>query len=404
LTGQLIRTAKPAGGFIRPAPQQAAAKVRIAGVASKSSATLQGIQLLRAVAAAAVMTFHVSFDITHNVLPRASVPDFGEGAAGVDLFFVISGFVMVYSSERFFGKRKASLTFLLRRIVRIVPLYWVMTSIMLVYVLARGFDASDASPTQTLASYFFIPYWRPSGVIDPLYGIGWTLNYEMFFYVVFAVALVARREIAVVSVGTFLIAFVSIVSLNGHFPLQIAYLANPRILEFVFGMGIAMLYRAGVRLSPAVSFILVGLAIAEAIWWDDLPRWMGWGVPASQIVAAFALADPPVPIPLIFERLGDASYALYLTHPAVISAARALSQKGYLAPAAAPWPYLVTCVAISVGASLLVHHLLEKPITVAFQRVLSNPTSLRERFFKRASAPMPAKPRQRATRHSNIFW
>jgi exopolysaccharide production protein ExoZ len=340
-----------------------------------SGPTLHGIQFLRALAATAVMIFHVSFDIGHNVSPPGSLPDFGEGAAGVDLFFVISGFVMVYSSEGLFGRPRASLTFLLRRLARIVPLYWVLTSIMLAYVFARGFGPSDASPTLALASYFFIPYWRPSGEIDPLYEIGWTLNYEMFFYVVFAVALVARREIAVAIVGAVLGAFVLASSLNAHFPSQIAYLANPRILEFVFGMGIAMLYCAGVRTSPAVSLTLVVAAIVEATRWDDLPRWIGWGVPALQIVAAFALVDRAVAFPRFFERLGDASYALYLTHPAVISVARALSQKGYLAPAFAPWFYLVTYAAICVGTSLVVHRLLEKPMTGALRHAPSNFTS-----------------------------
>jgi exopolysaccharide production protein ExoZ len=340
-----------------------------------SSPTLHGIQFLRALAAAAVMIFHVSFDIGRNVSPPGSLPDFGQGAAGVDLFFVISGFVMVYSSEGLFGRPRASLTFLLRRIARIVPLYWVMTTIMLAYVLARGFGRSDASPTLALASYFFIPYWRPSGVIDPLYGIGWSLNYEMFFYVVFAVALVARREIAVAIVGAFLGAFVVAVSLNGHFPRQIAYWANPRILEFVFGMGVAMLYRAGVRSSPTVSLILVVTAIAEGISWDALPRWIGWGVPSLQIVAAFALVNRAVAFPLFFEQLGDASYALYLTHPAVISVARALSQKGYLAPASAPWLYLVAYATVSVCMSLVAHRLLEKPVTLALRRAPSNLTS-----------------------------
>jgi exopolysaccharide production protein ExoZ len=354
------------------APQRAASKVYLTRVASESSPTIHGIQLLRAVAATAVMIFHVSFDIEHNVSPAGSLPDLGQGAAGVDLFFVISGFVMVYSSERLFGRPKASLLFISRRIARIVPLYWLMTSLMLVYVLARGFGPSDASPAQALASYFFIPYWRPSGVIDPLYGIGWTLNYEMFFYVVFAVAVAARREIAVVSVGAVLAAFVLVVSLNDHIPGQIAYLANPRVLEFVFGMGIASLYRAGVRVSVGVSLILVASAIAEAIWWDALPHWIGWGVPALQVVAAFALLDQTLSFVPLIERLGDASYALYLTHPAVISVARALSQKGYLTPAAAPWLYLMTYAAICVGVSLVVHRLLEKPMTAALRRALSN--------------------------------
>src|SRR5215467_2504234 len=165
----------------------------MADVASTSNPTIPAIQFLRALAAAAVVAFHVRFDFVNNVSPPGFLPAaFNLGAAGVDLFFVISGFVMVYSSESLFGRPNAPATFLLRRIVRIVPLYWLMTSVMLAYVLARGFGPSDASPQLALASYFFIPYRRPSGAMDPLYGIGWTLNYEMFFYVVFAVAMAAR--------------------------------------------------------------------------------------------------------------------------------------------------------------------------------------------------------------------
>ena len=236
----------------------------LADVASQSSRTISGIQFLRAFAATAVVAFHVRYDIINNISPPGALPaSLDQGAAGVDLFFVISGFVMVYSSESLFGRPKASVTFLLRRISRIVPLYWAMTTIMLAYVLARGFGPSDASPLQALASYFFIPYWRPSGVIDPLYGIGWTLNYEMFFYVVFALAVVVRREIAVAGVAVLFAAFVMIASAIDLFPSQVAYLANPLILEFVFGMGIAIAYRAGIRLSSAVSILLVVVAIAE---------------------------------------------------------------------------------------------------------------------------------------------
>ena len=236
----------------------------MADVASKSNPTIPAIQFLRALAATAVAASHVRFDFVNNVSPPGFLPAaFNLGAAGVDLFFVISGFVMVYSSESLFGQPNAPATFLLRRIARIVPLYWVMTSVMLAYVLARGFGPSDASPQLALASYFFIPYRRPSGAMDPLYGIGWTLNYEMFFYVVFVVAMAARREIAVAGIAVLFAVFALIVPTKDYLPAQVAYLANPLILEFVFGMGIAVAYRAGVRFSAAVSIILVAAAAAE---------------------------------------------------------------------------------------------------------------------------------------------
>jgi peptidoglycan/LPS O-acetylase OafA/YrhL len=352
-------------------------------VASKPSPTIPAIQFLRALAATAVAASHVRFDIVFNVSPPGWLPaGFDLGAAGVDLFFVISGFVMVYSSESLFGRPNAPAAFLRRRIARIVPLYWVMTSVMLAYVLARGFGPSDASPQLALASYFFIPYWRPSGVIDPLYGIGWTLNYEMFFYVVFSFALVARREIAVAGIAVLFIIFSVIFPTREYLPAQVAYLANPLILEFAFGMGIAVAYRAGVRFSVAVAIILVITAIVELAWsksaWRiDLPRWIEWGVPAAQTVSALALINRSISFPSIFEKLGDASYSLYLLHPAVISVTRGLSNKGYLAPAAAPWLYLLCNIAFCVWASLLVHRFLEKPMTAALRRALLNLTSRR---------------------------
>jgi exopolysaccharide production protein ExoZ len=347
----------------------------MAEAASSSSPAIPALQFLRALAATAVVVLHVRADIVEKVSPPGFLPaSLDLGHAGVDLFFVVSGFVMVYSSESLFGRPYASVTFLLRRIARIVPLYWLMTSIMLAYVLARGFGPSDASPQLALASYFFIPYWRPSGPVDPLYGIGWTLNYEMFFYVVFASALAARRGIAVTIVAATLASFVAIAAATDFFQFQVAYFANPIILEFVFGMGIAMAYRAGVRLSAAVAIVLVAAAIGEMAWaasdWGvDLPRWIKFGVPAAATVSALTLFKERLSFFPTVEKLGDASYALYLCHPALISVARAFSNKGYLAPADAPWLYLTCYVALCIAASLAVHRLVEKPMTEAVRRV-----------------------------------
>jgi exopolysaccharide production protein ExoZ len=349
----------------------------MAQAASPSNQTIPALQFLRALAAMAVVVVHVRADILEKVSPPGFLPaSLDLGHAGVDLFFVISGFVMVYSSESLFGRPHASATFLLRRIARVVPLYWLMTSLMLAYVLARGFGPSDASPQLALASYFFIPYWRPSGPIDPLYGIGWTLNYEMFFYAVFASSLAARRGIAVTVVAAALAAFVATASATDLFPFQVAYFANPIILEFVFGMGIAMAYRAGVRLSAAVATLLVAAAIGEMAWaasdWGgDLPRWIKFGVPAAAIVSALTLFKERLSFFPAVEKLGDASYALYLCHPMLISMARVFSNKGYLVPAAAPWLYLACYVALCVAASLAVHRFVEKPMTAALRRALA---------------------------------
>jgi peptidoglycan/LPS O-acetylase OafA/YrhL len=351
--------------------------------AIQSRSHLSSVQFLRALAATAVVAFHVQKDLVDKFSSGLPV-NLDAGAAGVDLFFVISGFVMVHSSELLFGRTNAPATFMLRRIVRIVPLYWLMTSIMLAYVVARGFAQSDASPTLALASYFFVPNLRPSGDFGPLYGIGWTLNFEMFFYLVFGVALMAPRATWVVTVvAASLVALILVGQFTTYLPLPIAYLADPIILEFVYGMMLAMIYRAGLRLSQSAATILLVAALLEFGWfniaWFDcaassssafnLPRWITYGVPAAQTVAALTLLDRKLAFPY-FETLGDASYALYLVHPAVIALVRAVATRGAVDPVAAPWLYFLGLVTLCIGAALLVHRWLEKPMTQGLKRRL----------------------------------
>ena len=283
---------------------------------------------------------------------------------------------MVYASDRLFGRPGAMMVFLSSRVARIVPLYWIMTSVMLAYVVARGFGPSDASPLHALASYFFIPYPRPSGPVDPLYGVGWTLNYEMFFYVTFAFALLARREMAIAGIAIFFIGLV-ITNMAYPLPLPLSHWADPVILEFVFGMIVALLYRAGFSLPLPVATVLVIAALVEIGWtltpWHrELPRWIIAGIPACQVVAAVVLVRQSVVTLPWLARLGDASYALYLIHPAVISVARALFSRGYLDPTGRPSPYVAGIVIASICLAFVVHRAIEKPSTAAVKRLMKS--------------------------------
>src|SRR5262249_32463856 len=137
-----------------------------------------------------------------------SLPRFMLGAAGVDLFFVISGFVMVYASEPLYEKLGAPRVFFLRRLARIVPSYWATTIFLLAYGmiarvdLATSWDAAE----WIVASFLFIPCPRPNGVMLPYHYVGWTLNYEMFFYVVFAGAILLPRRRAVLTITMLFVA------------------------------------------------------------------------------------------------------------------------------------------------------------------------------------------------------
>ncbi|HXP05205.1 MAG TPA: acyltransferase, partial [Stellaceae bacterium] len=266
--------------------------VALASTHRAATGKLFALQLLRAVAATGVVISHVRYDFLHHFGRADALPGFvNVGAAGVDLFFVISGFVMVYSSESLFGRDRAATIFLARRVARIVPLYWLMTVAMIAYVAVRGFAASDASPAHAALSFLFIPYPRPSGEMSPVYGVGWTLNYEMFFYAVFALCLAARREITVARVAIALAVLALAGWLLPGLPGALAYWADPIVLEFVLGMLLALAYRSGVRLPLWAAAPLLIAAVALILVYTDagtalLPRWLGFGLPAALAVAA----------------------------------------------------------------------------------------------------------------------
>jgi peptidoglycan/LPS O-acetylase OafA/YrhL len=345
---------------------------------SKSSPTILGIQLLRVVAATAVVVSHVQWDLTkHLSLPAALPALLGLGNAGVDLFFVISGFVMVYSSESLFGRAGACRKFLARRVARVVPLYWLVTTVMLAYVLLRGLVPSDVSLRLVLTSYLFVPYLRPSGEMGPLYGVGWTLNYEMFFYGLFALALIARRVFAVAGLAVLFAALSLIQTLSGGLHLPLGFWFNPLILEFVFGMLLALVYGFGFRLPPLSAAVLLfaafaGFAIPFAPWLPELPRWISWGIPSAFAVAALSLSSSPLRLAGI-AGLGDASYALYLIHPMVIAVARLAAQHGHIEPVKAPWLYLAGIVIACLALSLAVYRGIERSMTAYCRRLLAAP-------------------------------
>ncbi len=170
---------------------------------------LDSVQMLRAIAALAVIWSHSTLELLRftDVDLRTFSSLSSMGRIGVDIFFVISGFVMVYVSSRHFQKTGEVSRFVLRRIIRVVPVYWFYTSLMLGVALfapdmLRNFKLSWF---HVAASYLFIP-WATPGDNDfhPLLGIGWTLNYEMFFYILFAPFLLFARERAVLAlVGLF---------------------------------------------------------------------------------------------------------------------------------------------------------------------------------------------------------
>ncbi len=352
------------------------------------------LQILRALAALVVVLFHIQGELRHRGLSDP-FPDLTIGAFGVDLFFVISGFIMVYASAPLFGVAGARHNFILKRIARIAPLYWVFTTVfaLIALVLARIPSHPAASPAHILASYLFIPAARPEdGAIFPTYSLGWTLNYEMFFYVCFATALGFRRAVAVPLVSAALILLVVAGSL-ASLPWPLAYWSNTLTLEFVFGMLIAVLTLAGRRLPARFGLLFVAGAVAAVVIYvpyiDSLSslRGLAWGLPAAAIVAAaLGLEVGMTSLPMrLMVRLGDASYSLYLVHSAFFIAAFALISR-VVDPHALPTiAYALFLLAGSLISAVLLYRLFERPVTRRLHRFVGKPG--RPRHVEREAAP-----------------
>jgi peptidoglycan/LPS O-acetylase OafA/YrhL len=330
------------------------------------------IQVLRALAAIAVVIAHIADDLTERALQSEALPRLDFFQAGVDVFFVISGFVMVYASESLFAATDAPKIFLLRRLNRIVPLYWLVTTTYLAIAwLASDLPHKGYSAGLAVASYLFIPWAGPDDTLEPIVGQGWTLNYEMLFYVLFAVAIAAPRRIAVALVSTALVLAVLAGSFFQPTSAIPKYWSNEITLEFVLGMLLGLAYAEGVRLPRVPRMLLIAAGVCliyvAAPQLGGVPldhRALLWGTPAAMIVAGSVFGFPAGPLPGLqsLALLGDASYALYLVHSLPVRAFRKIWLWSSLTAGVSSWIYLALALAVTTAVGVLVHLYVERPI------------------------------------------
>lgn len=305
------------------------------------------IQYLRGLAALLVVLHHA-----RNPQPWLFNPldGFMFGAAGVDVFFVISGFIMFTAA-----RSEAVADFARRRLLRVAPLYWLATLGFLTFSLVLNPDGVTGwTPAHLVKSLLFIPHESPihPGEAWPLLVPGWTLNFEMFFYAVFAVAIVSGRVVLTTcAIILGLVAFGLLVRPAG--PIAAAY-TSPLMLEFLAGV---LVGKAWASRPFAVLWPLLPLGVAALLLVASpavAPEWHALGrmVPAVAIViGALALeplarARPSAGLKLV----GDASYAIYLSHiptlMVVTGTLKRLPLEG--------WPQFAVLVAAAVAASVAV--------------------------------------------------
>jgi exopolysaccharide production protein ExoZ len=353
---------------IRSANMNQAASVKHLQDGPTARSTYRFVQVLRAVAAIMVVLHHSTIllrerdGIGHNWI---------NGASGVDIFFVISGFVMTLSSAPLLNVRHPARIFLARRIERIVPLYWLVTTIKVVTVLAVPAVAINAlgTPWHIFSSYFMLP----SAGYEPVILAGWTLNFEMAFYVLFAIALATRLSLLkVIAPVLLVVAFLAGMSphRDSH---TLPFYANTMVLEFLFGILLAKTLPHARRLSQPVAclFIIIGFLVLLLWAYPNFTLYRGilWGVPALAIVwAAIALEYRwGYLAPGWMLELGDASYSIYLTHGLVLPVVGMAMVHGTTRSDPVRWAILFAIVVLCVISGELTYRFIELPITRWFK-------------------------------------
>lgn len=268
---------------------------------------LHTLQYLRAIAALVVVYSH---SVQQVPAYQALLPH--KGAFGVDIFFVISGFIMVYIARA----GDTPTRFMVNRIRRVVPLYWFFTLLMaaILLVLPGLFRASSFELSAVLNSLFFVPHFsiaHPEQVW-PIVAPGWSLNYEMYFYLLFAASLLLADRYRLWFVGGVILLVVVIAALLPGDSAVLRFFRDTIVFEFVMGMALALAFKRGFSISPLMAWLLLLAGFCLIIPELPLPALLDTGVPALMIVIGTIYCR--LPEYRWFTALGDASYSLYLSH------------------------------------------------------------------------------------------
>ncbi|HVQ72042.1 MAG TPA: acyltransferase [Bradyrhizobium sp.] len=345
---------------------------------------LVNLQILRAVAAVVVVWAH-GIDISliggseKPLLAYGNLANFG--AFGVDLFFVLSGYIITLSSER---NDRNWFQFATDRFIRIAPIFYILS---LPWII-RAMLTTDHSWRPFMPTFFFWPIIDEK-FVEPFLSVGWTLSFEVLFYAAMTAAIVFRPwggRPAVLVVAFFLAA----ISARSMFDSAVFdFLGNPIIIEFLFGIGISMLMRVtgpSRRLAVGASTLVVTAIVCQLIFgFGDiseaqliqngdlsLKRAIIWGLPAAGIVYATLLFGNPSSQGLLrrfLAFLGDASYSIYLVHLLVLAVFKVLQARGFVSGDS----LIILSILCSLAAGSLSYLFIEKPTIDYLKRLLREP-------------------------------
>lgn len=335
-----------------------------------SRGTVLSVQWLRGLAACAVLLRHA--ETGAEKAGWLAPNDLDIGLWGVDLFFVISGFIMALTTAGQPRSFAATRDFWRRRIVRVVPIYWLLTTLVVaVSLIAPAATGYRATASHLLASYLFIPMEDVRGIVAPPLRVGWSLNFEMYFYLVFGLLLLLpRRWLAAALTGWVTLSVLLGQWLSPQAPLPVM-LTQPCLIEFACGAGLGLLHlrRVTLPVPAALALVLAGLCAfivgdATGNGHDLLPRLLPsvgllyglTSLEAGDQAGRFNFRRPAA------LALGDWSYSLYLTHiltlTVLTTGLKALGAARFM-----PGPILFgLSVLVAIGVSGVVYRRVEQPL------------------------------------------
>jgi exopolysaccharide production protein ExoZ len=330
----------------------------------KNNTNLQSIQIMRGVASLLVVLTHI--EVKGSQYGNGALKGFSVGGAGVDLFFIISGYVMCIST---YARQVNFSQFIIRRIQRILPLYWLVTTIaLIVYLYKPDLVNSSGGETSIFASYTLIPNGEKL-----LNQNGWTLSYEFFFYFVFG-AFLSRGTYKAMQASSLILLSLVIIGLCSAFNEYLFnFFTSSYFVEFVFGMGCFYLFNMkAILVDPkyGAGLIVLGLLLfylQEVLAIPYSEKWRGvvWGMKVLPIFAGLLSLEGLIRrsaslIKRVLLEIGNSSYSLYLIHPFTVSGTAICLRR--LGMVSNPWLFAGILLVTSIIIGHLVYLYVERPL------------------------------------------
>lgn len=349
---------------------------------SSGNNKILSIQMLRGLAAVLVVYMHAMIHATNLGIGDSAQQQFyflaSFGAVGVDIFFVISGFIITVISGKFLRKYGVQ-DFFAKRLIRIVPIFWLLCLFEIANSCIQHPERLKVA--EIIKTITILPIFDQNHFVFPVIGLGWTLAFELYFYLVVGLFLLTKRTAFILYAALFMLVLICLgwVVEGIHYPM-FEFITNPIIWEFLSGCLIGWFYQTrsqpGIGLSCGLiigSMLMLGMTIgldtgaiskAENIVNNTdvvFLRVLVWGIPSSLLVAGLVALESNrwLQVNRSLVLFGDASYSIYLTHFFALT----IFDKAWLRlQLKSPDIFIITAVILSMAIGVIFYLMVEKKL------------------------------------------